>query len=60
MTGGLGQLTIGHKSPIVAIFRVVWGPRGHQPWGVDVLVDEMLAVQRAEIRRMQDWLAQWR
>ena len=33
---------------------------GHQPWGVDVLVDDMLAVQRAEIHRMQGWLRDWR
>jgi uncharacterized protein (DUF305 family) len=33
---------------------------GNQPWGLDVLVDEMLAVQRAEIHRMQGWLRQWR
>ncbi len=33
---------------------------GNQPWGVDVLVDDMLAVQRAEIDKMQTWLRQWR
>jgi uncharacterized protein (DUF305 family) len=33
---------------------------GNQPWGVDVLVDDMLAVQRAEIDKMQVWLRQWR
>lgn len=33
---------------------------GHQPWGVDVLVDDMLAVQRGEIHRMQTWLSEWR
>jgi len=32
---------------------------GHQPWGVDVLVDDMLAVQRGEIHRMQTWLKEW-
>jgi uncharacterized protein (DUF305 family) len=32
---------------------------GNQPWGVDVLVDDMLAVQRAEINRMNTWLTQW-
>ena len=33
---------------------------GNQPWGVDVLVDDMLAVQRAEIGKMNTWLRQWR
>ena len=33
---------------------------GNQPWGVDVLVDDMLAVQRAEIDKMNTWLRQWR
>ena len=33
---------------------------GNQPWGVDVLVDDMLAVQRAEIGKMNTWLSQWR
>jgi uncharacterized protein (DUF305 family) len=32
---------------------------GNQPWGVDVLVDDMLAVQRAEIDKMNAWLRQW-
>jgi uncharacterized protein (DUF305 family) len=32
----------------------------NQPFGLDTLVDEMLAVQRAEIARMRDWLAEWR
>jgi uncharacterized protein (DUF305 family) len=32
---------------------------GNQPWGVDVLVDEMLAVQRAEIAKMRGWLRDW-
>jgi uncharacterized protein (DUF305 family) len=32
---------------------------GNQPWGVDVLVDDMLAVQRAEIDKMNTWLRQW-
>ncbi|MEP7312043.1 MAG: DUF305 domain-containing protein [Pseudomonadota bacterium] len=31
----------------------------HQPWGVDVLVDDMLTVQRAEIHKMQIWLKDW-
>lgn len=29
----------------------------NQPFGLDTLVDEMLAVQRAELARMKDWLA---
>jgi uncharacterized protein (DUF305 family) len=33
---------------------------GNQPWGVDVMVDEMLTVQRAEITRMKAWLDAWR
>jgi uncharacterized protein (DUF305 family) len=33
---------------------------GNQPWGVDVLVDDMLAAQRAEIDKMNTWLRQWR
>lgn len=33
---------------------------GNQPWGVDVLVDDMLAVQRAEIDKMNTWLRLWR
>jgi uncharacterized protein (DUF305 family) len=32
----------------------------NQPYGLDTLVDEMLAVQRAEIRQMRDWLVGWR
>ena len=32
----------------------------NQPFGLDTLVDEMLAVQRAEIGRMKGWLATWR
>jgi uncharacterized protein (DUF305 family) len=32
----------------------------NQPFGLDTLVDEMLAVQRAEIARMRDGLADWR
>jgi uncharacterized protein (DUF305 family) len=32
---------------------------GNQPWGVDVLVDEMLSVQRAEISAMREWLQTW-
>jgi uncharacterized protein (DUF305 family) len=33
---------------------------GNQPWGVDVLVDEMLAVQRGEIGQMREWLRSWK
>ena len=33
---------------------------GNQPFGLDTLVDDMLAVQRAEIGRMKDWLVDWR
>jgi uncharacterized protein (DUF305 family) len=32
----------------------------NQPFGLDTLVDEMLTVQRAEIRQMQEGLAAWR
>ena len=32
---------------------------GRQAYGIDVLVDEILVVQRAEITRMKVWLAQW-
>ncbi len=31
-----------------------------QPYGIDVLVDEILVVQRAEIARMRAWLTEWR
>ena len=30
-----------------------------QPYGIDVLVDDILNVQRGEIARMQGWLVQW-
>jgi uncharacterized protein (DUF305 family) len=33
---------------------------GRQPFGIDVLVDDILVVQRAEITRMRAWLQQWR
>jgi uncharacterized protein (DUF305 family) len=33
---------------------------GRRSYGIDVLVDEMLAVQRAEITKMKAWLQQWR
>jgi uncharacterized protein (DUF305 family) len=31
----------------------------HQPYGIDVLVDDMLNSQRAEITKMQGWLTEW-
>ena len=33
---------------------------GRQPYGIDVLVDEILVVQRAEITTMKAWLKTWR
>ncbi len=33
---------------------------GHQPFGVDTLVDEMLSVQRAEITQMRRWIDEWK
>jgi uncharacterized protein (DUF305 family) len=30
-----------------------------QPYGIDVLVDDILVVQRAEITKMRGWLTQW-
>ncbi len=33
---------------------------GHRPYGIDVMVDDMLVTQRAEITRMRVWLEQWR
>lgn len=33
---------------------------GNQPWGVDVMVDDMLVGQRGEITKMTAWLAEWR
>jgi uncharacterized protein (DUF305 family) len=30
-----------------------------RPYGIDVLVDEILVVQRAEITKMRAWLAEW-
>jgi uncharacterized protein (DUF305 family) len=30
-----------------------------QPYGIDVLVDDILVVQRAEITKMKGWLTQW-
>ncbi len=32
---------------------------GRRPYALDVLVEEMLLEQRAEIHRMQRWLAEW-
>jgi uncharacterized protein (DUF305 family) len=32
---------------------------GRRPYGIDVLVDEILVVQRAEITRMRAWLGEW-
>jgi uncharacterized protein (DUF305 family) len=32
---------------------------GRRPYGIDVMLDDILAVQRAEITRMQGWLKQW-
>ena len=32
---------------------------GRQPYGIDVLVDEILVVQRAEIVKMKAWLTEW-
>src|SRR5262245_56786505 len=31
----------------------------HSPYGIDVLVDDILVTQRAEITKMQGWLVQW-
>ncbi len=32
---------------------------GRRPYGIDVMVDEILVVQRGEITKMQDWLREW-
>jgi uncharacterized protein (DUF305 family) len=32
---------------------------GRRPYGIDVLVDEILVVQRAEITKMKAWLMEW-
>jgi uncharacterized protein (DUF305 family) len=32
---------------------------GHRPYGMDVLVDDILVVQRGEITRMKAWLSEW-
>ena len=32
---------------------------GRQLYGIDVLVDEILVVQRAEIVKMKAWLTEW-
>ncbi len=33
---------------------------GRQPYGIDVLVDDILVVQRAEITKMKAWLEEWK
>lgn len=32
---------------------------GRRPYGIDVLVDEILVAQRAEIAKMKGWLTEW-
>jgi uncharacterized protein (DUF305 family) len=32
---------------------------GRRPYGIDVLVDDILVVQRGEITKMQRWLGEW-
>ena len=32
---------------------------GRQTFGIDVLVDDITEVQRAEINKMKNWLIQW-
>ena len=32
---------------------------GRRPYGIDVLVDDIIEVQRAEIQKMHTWLRQW-
>jgi uncharacterized protein (DUF305 family) len=32
---------------------------GRAPYGIDVMVDDILVVQRAEITKMRTWLEQW-
>jgi uncharacterized protein (DUF305 family) len=32
---------------------------GRQTFGIDVLVDDITEVQRAEINKMKNWLMQW-
>ncbi len=32
---------------------------GREPYGIDVMVDDILAVQRAEITKMRTWLKEW-
>jgi uncharacterized protein (DUF305 family) len=32
---------------------------GRQTYGIDVLVDDITEVQRAEINKMKNWLVQW-
>jgi hypothetical protein len=50
-----GQFQTGALAQQVAQFR-----SGNQPWGVDVMVDDMLVGQRGEITKMTTWLAEWR
>jgi len=33
--------------------------RGRQTYGIDVLVDDIIEVQRAEVTKMKTWLTQW-
>jgi uncharacterized protein (DUF305 family) len=33
---------------------------GRRPYGLDVMVDEILVVQRGEITKMKDWLREWK
>lgn len=33
--------------------------RGRRPYGIDVMVEDILVVQRAEITQMRNWLEQW-
>jgi uncharacterized protein (DUF305 family) len=33
---------------------------GRRPYGIDVMVDEILVVQRGEITRMKAWLQEWK
>jgi uncharacterized protein (DUF305 family) len=32
---------------------------GRRPYGIDVMVDEILVVQRGEITKMKNWLREW-
>jgi uncharacterized protein (DUF305 family) len=33
---------------------------GRRPYGIDVMLDDILAVQRAEITKMRNWLTEWK